>query len=222
MLNKWMTVSETGFQVYLFDMERVRSQPEKVMSKLTINTNELKIKQVLEVVPLSCICIVAGNEVSFYNESMTDIKFKRFVHIEEIEHFKYSDEKNQFYLCGKEKVITIFSINRSGNPSKIWNFPINKIITDFEVFPYFDTIVIADENNEIRLMHESTRTVYQQLNYGHIVKSKDKFINISKMSKNEFAVYQTYQIIMSQEKIAIERGIEYSFLPYYYVDHKKE
>ena len=66
----------------------------------------------------------------------------------------------------------------------MWTFPINKIITDFEVFPYFDTIIIADENNEIKLMHESTRTVYQQINYNHIVKSKDKFITISKMSKN--------------------------------------
>ncbi len=114
------------------------------MTKLSINTNELRVKLVLEVVPLSCICIIAGNEVSFYNESLTDTKFSKFVHVDVIEHFKYSDEKNQFYLCGKEKTITIFTISRSGNPSKIWNFPINKLITDFEVFPYFDTIVIAD------------------------------------------------------------------------------
>jgi hypothetical protein len=82
--------------------------------------------------------------------------------------------------------------------------------------------VIADESNDVRLMHESSRTIYQQLSYSHIVKSKDKSISISKISKNEFSIYQTYQIIMSQEKIAIERGIEYSFLPCFYVDHKKE
>ena len=82
MLNKWLTVSETGFSIYLFDMERVRSQPEKVMNKLHINTNELKVNLVLEVVPLSCICIIAGNEVSFYNESLTVTKFNKFTHVD--------------------------------------------------------------------------------------------------------------------------------------------
>lgn len=67
MLNKWLTVSDTGMNLYLFDMERIRSQPEKVMSKLNTNTNELRVRMVLEVVPLSCICITAGNEVNFYN-----------------------------------------------------------------------------------------------------------------------------------------------------------
>jgi hypothetical protein len=74
----------------------------------------------------------------------------------------------------------------------------------------------------VRLMHESTWTVYQQVGYSHIVKSKDKSLSISKISKNEFTVYQTYQIVMTQEKIAIERGIEYSFLPYFHIDHRKE
>jgi hypothetical protein len=41
------------------------------------------------------------------------------------------------------------------------------------------------------------------------------------MSKNEFAIYQTYMIVMAQEKIAIERDIEYSILPYYFIDDKK-
>lgn len=82
MLNKWLTVSETGFSLYLFDMERVRSQPEKVMAKLHINTNELRVNLVLEVLPLSCICIIAGNEVSFYNESLTAAKFSKFTHVD--------------------------------------------------------------------------------------------------------------------------------------------
>lgn len=67
-------------------------------------------------------------------------------------------------------------------------------------------------------MHETTRVVYQQLSYSHIVKAKDKSLNIAKISKNEFSVYQTYMIVMNQEKIAIEKDIEYSFLPYHYYD----
>jgi hypothetical protein len=81
MLNKWLTVTDNGLGLYLFDMERVRSQPEKVMAKLAISTNELKAKLVLEVVPLSCVCIIAGNEVNFYNENLTDVKFHKFVHV---------------------------------------------------------------------------------------------------------------------------------------------
>jgi hypothetical protein len=39
------------------------------------------------------------------------------------------------------------------------------------------------------------------------VKSKEGAINIAKISKTEFSLYQTYQIVVSQEKIAIERGL---------------
>jgi hypothetical protein len=78
--------------------------------------------------------------------------------------------------------------------------------------------VVADENNDLKLMHESTRVIYQQLSYGHIVKAKDKYLSLGKISKNEFSVFQTYLIVMTQEKIAIERDIEYSFLPYHYYD----
>lgn len=48
-------------------MDRVRSQPEKVMHQLKINTNDLKIKDIVEIVPLSCICLIMGNEANFYN-----------------------------------------------------------------------------------------------------------------------------------------------------------
>ena len=47
-------------------------------------------------------------------------------------------------------------------------------------------------------MQESTRMVYQQINYSHIVKEKDKYISLSKISKNEFAIFQTYMIVMTQ------------------------
>jgi len=47
----------------------------------------------------------------------------------------------------------MFSMSRNGSPSKLMTFSINKIIADFELFPYYETIVISDENNEIRLIH---------------------------------------------------------------------
>lgn len=50
MMNKWLTISEYHNKVYLFDMERVRTQPEKVMSKVKIDTNDMNISMVLEIV----------------------------------------------------------------------------------------------------------------------------------------------------------------------------
>lgn len=43
MMNKWLTVSEDTSLLYLFDMERFRSQPDKVMSRLTIDLNDQKL-----------------------------------------------------------------------------------------------------------------------------------------------------------------------------------
>lgn len=67
MMNKWLTVTEEGNKLFLFDMDRIRTQPDKVQSRLRINLNDQHFLSVLEVVQLSCICVIAGNEVSFYN-----------------------------------------------------------------------------------------------------------------------------------------------------------
>jgi hypothetical protein len=40
------------------------------------------------------------------------------------------------------------------------------------VFPHFDTIVIADEAHDVRLLQEGSKAVYQQVSYAHIVKAK--------------------------------------------------
>lgn len=100
MMNKWLTCTDEGNKLYLYDMDRFRTQPDKVQSRLRINLNDQPFKEILEVVQLSCICVVAGNEVNFYNENFSEVKFKKFVHCDTINNFKYSDEKNQFYLCG--------------------------------------------------------------------------------------------------------------------------
>lgn len=67
--------------------------------------------------------------------------------------FRYCEERNQFYLAGKEKCITVFSISKVSQHVKVWTIGVNRVIADFEVFPYFDTIAIADEHNELRLLH---------------------------------------------------------------------
>jgi hypothetical protein len=38
----------------------------------------------------------------------------------------------------------MFTINRIKTAFKISNFSINKVITDFEIFPYFETLLICD------------------------------------------------------------------------------
>ena len=80
MINRWLTVPEEGLGVYLFDMERVRSQPEKVKSKPKLVNNDLPVSLVVEVVPLSCVCVVTGNEVNFYTESFSEMKYGKFSH----------------------------------------------------------------------------------------------------------------------------------------------
>lgn len=80
MLNKWLTITDDGNGVYLYDMEKARSKPEEVEQEVTIDTNDLPISMVMEVVALSTICFVAGNEISFYNEALSEMRYPRFSH----------------------------------------------------------------------------------------------------------------------------------------------
>jgi hypothetical protein len=91
MLNKWLAIGEDGAQVYLYDMEKARSKPEEVEQRVHVDTNDLSISMVLEVVALSTVCFVAGNEISFYNETLTEMRFARFSHHEIITNLKFSE-----------------------------------------------------------------------------------------------------------------------------------
>jgi hypothetical protein len=53
------------------------------------------------------------------------------------------------------------------------------------------------------------------------VKNLDNKLKILKISKIEFALYETYTIVFLQEKIAIEKGLEYGFLQDTYYDRAK-
>lgn len=47
---------------------------------MEIDSNDLTINHVLEVIALSTVCFVAGNEVTFYNETLAQKKFSKFAH----------------------------------------------------------------------------------------------------------------------------------------------
>ena len=55
----------------------------------------------------------------------------------------------------------------------------------------------------------------------NIVKNTDATAHIQKMNKSEFFVFETYMTGYTQEKTAIEKPIEYNFLPQHYYDPKK-
>ena len=39
MLNKWLTISDQPEEIFLFDLEKVRTKPDEVEERVTINTN---------------------------------------------------------------------------------------------------------------------------------------------------------------------------------------
>lgn len=81
-------------------MEKVRLKPEEVEQHLNIDTNELKISFIKEIISLSLVCIVAGHQIHFFNENLKEKKFPKFSHHEDIKIFKYSEEYSTFYLLG--------------------------------------------------------------------------------------------------------------------------
>jgi hypothetical protein len=56
----------------------------------------------------------------------------------------------------------------------------------------------------------------------HIVKLKEGKMRIQKTSKCEFMAFQTYMLNCSLEKVAIEKEVEYTFLPCHYFDARKD
>lgn len=65
----------------------------------------------------------------------------------------------------------MFTIARSKKSFKTWNKSINKVIVDFEVFPFYDTILITDESHNLRLIQETSWNLCKEQSYAHIVKN---------------------------------------------------
>ena len=47
MLNKWLTISDQPEEIFLFDLEKVRTKPDEVQERVPINTNEMVVSKVL-------------------------------------------------------------------------------------------------------------------------------------------------------------------------------
>ena len=52
---------------------------------------DLFIGEVLELVNLSVICVVTGNEINFFNENFTEQKYTKFVHGSNIKTLRYNE-----------------------------------------------------------------------------------------------------------------------------------
>lgn len=61
------------------------------MQRVALSVGEHSITFVLEIVALSCVCVVAGNEANFFNESLTSVRFSKFCHVEKVAHIRYSE-----------------------------------------------------------------------------------------------------------------------------------
>lgn len=105
-------------------------------------------------------------------------------------------------------MVTSFVINRAG-PSLYEYFESQSKanISTFELFPAFSSILVVDQHSEIRLYEHKSKTCYQIQNYNHIVKNEKNTIDLLKVAKNEFALYETYNIMFELEKIAIEKDL---------------
>jgi hypothetical protein len=88
----------------------------------------------------------------------------------------------------------MFTIARSRQTFKSWTFSINKVIVDFEMFPFYETLLIVDESHDLRLVHETTGNLYKQQSYGHIVKKDNSNLRCFRLGKTDFMVFQTYMI----------------------------
>ncbi len=102
---------------------------------------------------LAAVAFVVNNDVWFYNETLAKKKWRKFSHCEEIKKMVYCEENGHFYIVGKEeKSITIFTLNKiTGEPNKIWSFPTNQFISDFNVFPYHNSLLILDSKNNLKV-----------------------------------------------------------------------
>lgn len=135
---------------------------------------------------MSMICVVAANEVYFFNESFGEVKHAKFVHGTNIKVFRYCEELGLFYLCGDEKYITILTLVKATDSFLIKTFDIQSKyeVSTFDVFPTVGTIVAVDKNYDVRLFDIVQGTCYQLANYSNIVKKQNGEIKMLKISKS--------------------------------------
>lgn len=122
-------------------------------------------------------------------------------------------------------MITILGVTKSVSSFNISYFNVNSKygICGYDYFEQYSTFVVIDRNNDVRLFDMNKGTCYQIVSYSNIVKNAEMGIKLLKISKNQFAVYQTYILLLTMERVAIEREIEYVFnSSIYYSGQKSE
>lgn len=88
MINKWVLVNDMN-KMFTFDMEKYKQNDPQYQVEIKLENPDLKINYVLELVNLSMICVVAGNEVYFFNENFSELKHSKFVHGTNVKIFRY-------------------------------------------------------------------------------------------------------------------------------------
>ena len=58
---------------------------------------------------------------------------------------RFCEENHTFYLCGAfEKNVTFFTLHRNRSGFSIGSLAVNAVVVDFEVFPFFETVLVCD------------------------------------------------------------------------------
>ena len=89
MLNKWALFSDEN-KFYLFDHEKFKQNDPNYLTKIKMEDPDLKLYEIVELVSLSTICVIAGNEIYFYNENFSEKKHSKFSHSTNISRFLYA------------------------------------------------------------------------------------------------------------------------------------
>lgn len=73
----------------------------------------------------------------------------------------------------------------------------------------------------MHIFNQTKSASYQSQSYKHIVKNPKRRMQMLQINKTDFAIFETYLLVMYQEKVSIEKDIDYSFSNYWHFDKKK-
>lgn len=81
-------------------------------------------------------------------------------------------------------MLTILIVERNNVNFRLSVYPLNHIVRDFEIFAYFETILLTDNENNVHLYDLKTLFCYQTTQYSHIAKKSNTHLRILKTCKH--------------------------------------